>query len=44
MRTYTDLRTGEVMSMWPADAAYAARVLGWPLVDQRGYWADSNWS
>lgn len=39
MRTYTDLRTGDVHQMWPQDAAYAAQVLGWPLVDSRGYWA-----
>ena len=42
MFTYTDLRTGETMQMWHQDAVYAVRVLGWPLVDSRGYWADSN--
>lgn len=41
MRTYTDLRTNDTIRMWPGDAAYACAVLGWPLVDPRGYWADS---
>lgn len=42
MNTYTDLRTGDTIRMWPADAAYACGVLGWPLVDSLGYWADSK--
>lgn len=42
MRTYIDLRTGEKLNMWHQDAVYAVRVLGYPLVDTRGYWADSE--
>lgn len=41
MQTYVDLRTNEKISMWKQDAIHAVRVLGWPLVDLRGYWADS---
>lgn len=41
MLTVTDLRTGETFQMWRQDAIYAVTVLGWPLVNQRGYWADS---
>lgn len=41
MRQYTNLSTGEKINMWHQDAVHAVRVLGWPLVDSRGYWADS---
>lgn len=42
MINVTDLRTGETFSMWRQDAIHAVRVLGWPLVDKWGYWADSE--
>lgn len=41
MFTYTDLRTGEKINMWHQDAVHAVQVLGWPLVDSWGRWADS---
>jgi hypothetical protein len=41
MITVTDLRSGETFQLWRQDAIYAVQELGLPLVDARGYWADS---